>query len=65
MDQITRNKNMYDVDLSKHDCGYWSVCDDRACPCSIDKNIDGFSNKAYEEMKDYQQKIIEEFYSDY
>lgn len=32
MDQVTRNKNMYDADLSKHDCGYWSVCDDKACP---------------------------------
>ena len=45
------HREQYNKDLMQHDCGYWSVCDDRACPCSIDDNVDGFDNEVYSRWK--------------
>ena len=45
------HREQYNKDLMQHDCGYWSVCDDRACPCSIDDNVDGFDNEVYSRRK--------------
>lgn len=45
------NRKQYYKDLYKHDCGYWSVCDDRACPCAIDDNVNGFDNEVYSKWK--------------
>ena len=41
------HREQYNKDLREHDCGYWTVCDDRACPCAIDDNVSGFDNEAY------------------
>lgn len=45
------HKEQYNKDLRLHDCGYWSVCDDRGCKCAIEKNVDGFNNEIYTKMK--------------
>lgn len=55
------NRKQYEKDLDDHECGYWSVCDDHACGCAISKNVDGFSNKVYQEMKQDLQRIVNEF----
>ncbi len=44
------HREQYNKDLRKHDCGYWSVCYDHGCKCTIEKNVDGFDNKVYTEM---------------
>ena len=56
------NRKQYNKDIEQHDCGYWSVCEDHGCACSIDKNVDGFNNEVYQEMKVDLQKQAEEFY---
>ena len=38
-------------DLEKHDCVYWSVCDDNGCKHAIKKNVNGFDNDVYTNMK--------------
>ncbi len=45
-----RNRERYNEDLRKHECGYWSVCFDKGCPCSIDKNVNGFDNEVYKKL---------------
>lgn len=55
------NKKSYERNLREHDCGYWGVCDDKACPCSIDKNVDGFDNEVYQKMKIDLQKQVENY----
>ncbi|RDU22878.1 hypothetical protein [Anaerosacchariphilus polymeriproducens] len=52
------NKRAYEKNVKLHDCGYWGVCDDHACPCAIDKNVDGFDNKVYQSMKEDLQKQV-------
>jgi len=46
-----RNKEQYEKDVIKHDCGYWSVCDDHGCKCAIERNVSGFDNKVYNDMR--------------
>lgn len=41
------HRERYNKDLREHDCGYWTVCDDRACPCVIDDNVNGFDDEVY------------------
>lgn len=39
-------------------CGYWNVCDDRACPCSPDAAVSkGYNQDVYARM----QKQDEEY----
>ena len=45
------NRKQYYKDLRKHDCGYWSVCYDKGCKCSIGKNVSGFDNEVYLRLK--------------
>lgn len=45
------HREQYNKDMREHDCGYWSVCDDRACPCAIDDNVNGFDNEVYSKWK--------------
>lgn len=45
------HREQYNKDIREHDCGYWSVCDDRACPCAIDDNVKGFDNEVYSRWK--------------
>ena len=30
-------------------CGYWKVCDDHSCPCTLTK--EGFNEDIYEKMR--------------
>lgn len=45
------HREQYNKDLRQHNCGYWSVCDDRACPCAIEENVNGFDNEVYSRWK--------------
>lgn len=45
------HREQYNKDMREHDCGYWSVCDDRACPCAIEDNVNGFDNEVYSRWK--------------
>ena len=56
------NRRQYDKDMTIHDCGYWSVCEDHACGCAISDNVDGFDNSAYQKLKLDLQKQVEELY---
>lgn len=59
------NRRQYERDLEKHDCGYWSVCDDCACGCAISDKVNGFDNGVYQSMKDDLQRIIDGEYDYY
>lgn len=60
------HREQYNKDLRKHDCGYWSVCDDHGCKCAIDKNVDGFDNKVYTEMdRERLKQVLDEYPAEY
>lgn len=51
------NRERYNKDIRQHDCGYWSVCNDRGCKCAIEKHVNGFDNAVYEKMKHDGQEV--------
>lgn len=49
----------------QHGCGYWNVCDDRACPCHSTANVSqGYNKEVYARMeeqdREYRKQIERE-----
>ena len=40
-------------------CGYWYVCDDKACPCPLSNK--GYDMKTYESMKKQQHEDFDNY----
>lgn len=49
--RVKGHRQQYEINKMEHGCGYWSLCDDRACPCSPDAPVSkGFSEEVWQRM---------------
>lgn len=58
-EEIAEIKEIFDEDELKHGCGYWSVCIDHACFCSMDAAVSqGFNIEVWDRLeKEYREEI--------
>jgi hypothetical protein len=48
----------------EHNCGYWNVCWEHACPCAITTENKGLRQDIWDDFKKEQRELAEEFDND-